>query len=1841
MKYTENKRPINRCQYWVLVEPGVCKYWDTTATLCTFQEETIVDNVSVIKRATLYPYCNYIGTSKLSCAQYTSEEEVGPRCILPDPYRHLVTYPNNTAKNNNTKWVVPEVSVSGTLLPLNYTKISGYNNGKCNYIENNPDKGGTDVTCSGFTPHHLKFGALIPSKVENVLPSSTQLPLNYVILNKRSELGRCGRWSSDNYLFTLSPNTSDLGQAIVSPPPFSCSDTSGLTSTFADFYDDIENSYIRPPCNGAMPDCPRYTGNLASTGYLPYISSVFLRNGDRVMAEQILELRYNLQKENWDPVVYEEIFGEDATIYANSGLTPKVIYDDNFSVLDYELVSVSVRISDFDCFMIDREQVLLTLGTPTENYKTNFDTLIKDIKDLPLIDPLIRSVFDTVYDDDQYLSYKQKRQYIFETTKTDHKKILLVGDYFYSDSIFAINISDPDISFPFNDLFNYDNMSSYKSKVNEETFSKTNSLLSEYILALIDVAPEKVFFNESSEADRCFIIGVDTFFGENKIIVFDISNYGDYYTFDTIVITKHFCGGIIAQIGFSAISNDTLVYENENYEAFTCFPRFNPELSYEFKPLNSSTGVYTLPYSTYLDTIVHVPPANPLVDSPPTVFLGYKLYRIKVMSRFFVSSCDTVPNGSRLLFLGNLGKVLVIIKDDSKLHAVIRKWDFGETDANGNPLPMRLFLNGMDANGEECSIEMTILEYCTDRMSINQLLLKPKNQNEYVRLYSPVIEFKNGIYVYEKYSFNMTPSGEYEEVKENYSEDTIIIRDATTLEGDLSSGKYILKNPPTFPVVASIMFKSSNSGRVLGQIKSDLMIWVKQPFCSDVEIMYNWSANYQEFVLLPEHYCFVSDIGYRYVGTSKGGYSPMCGDHSFGRISQGPSPMWYPYKQCDSYASYNIYAGSGEYDPAPMEFWLDSLGKPAIGKTPYGSHNLRMLGPAEHYGWTSDVHSKMWACGCDYTHNNKDMVGKPWFSGWARIRNGVEGEAYYYLVQNGGTPPKFGNKHRGYLLSYRSTAALYYYKVDNSGGFVREKKWLPMYEAFSDIALDDSYKEYFWKYYFNTDDNVGTYINQLGILLASSTINGVAVNEHLVYESTGDFYLKRYRFSEIFKTHYTTTGMLYPEPRVQHTIGDENKPITAWLTYRDYSDLSTASKKFPASRDIVGGGGESGGGGASGDWDLDYPSGDLSGDSGALSIQWAWREAWKPLKRETPVIREALRQKNLATHSSIDFHTSYLSFIDIDYTNYVYSFYLKEYKRIPDEGVHVFNWLPSTYDKENPLPTYFTLRLGEGPIRLFNSKCELVNDSSTVPADIKFEGLDREELIKSINFYKFCQDDGWLCDRTSSYDLENSNSTLNSTFQDGGFILYDSSTTLVETLEEAKTNARSADRVIEVIQDGEIEELFFNTGLMVNIKPALLRYLPKEDVLIQSDYEFKLSTPTHDKSEFSSIDPSYYYPIAGVSGFNLLYNSKLGTNSTLLFHFVYPTIISKIEIVFKVGIETDNVDTKLKNYFNKPDVKIKYSEDDATYNDAASSKYEFVNTEGTELVTNTYRFNVNDLDYMSKLYNYISIDIQFSPTLDNFKDSAFTDSSYFTYFVHIQSIKVYMVKYLPLSENSNVYERKFNISVGGCGTYPVHGYESSGSLLYPDLGSLSTVYQYDNAYGMYGMPDSAGPFTSVGKVRDRLAAEIRPDGELIEGTYTDFEAKQKELYDDVALKGEDLINLTSAFAHVYKNLLQNTKVNVLPTWNCQLKNKTMVPLAPVPTEKSYYPPGHHWTWDRGSFQDFFSCGGGGLRSWRTIFSYKYGRVSQIYGYTYETDVFDLYSYGLSKTLTRWANSWAL
>ena len=534
---TPKERSPIVCQYWIEDEPSQCIHWDNSNTYCKFVEEvTDRDGEVTFRHAELFPTCNNIGTGKYRCKDYVGTGEEG-RCVLPDPYR-------STPRSELCSWV----AVSGTLnttssgtaeletssFPLiDYKYINNYNDGKCDY-KTTP---GASPTCVAFSPGHLGFGrrpqfceitdknevidvdGSVNKRSDDTAVSGIGIPLGYGFLNARAKLGKCYYWPTEDIEYYVD------SEGIVQGPSFQCTSTDVKLTTsptgYNDFKVDEVLEAIIPPCNGAKPDCLGYTGNLVAQSHpnantkFPYLSDKYFRCGDKISAEQILELQYNIKKEKWKKKDFEERFSTTHTIYAFEGERPEV-QKENDVIVDYKIKVAKTYIDDFDCLFIKSVDNILTKGNQSDASAPDYPTLVEGLKALKL-SPVIRNYFDDPDDSDS--------KHILEVTVDDHKYAYLVGDCFNeNNTVFAINTSDPDLNFinmPFAALFIYETIYDIEKELSNETFIEFKVKLKNYINFLINNASHKIFGNEFTINSRSFGINVETFFGENKIIVFD------------------------------------------------------------------------------------------------------------------------------------------------------------------------------------------------------------------------------------------------------------------------------------------------------------------------------------------------------------------------------------------------------------------------------------------------------------------------------------------------------------------------------------------------------------------------------------------------------------------------------------------------------------------------------------------------------------------------------------------------------------------------------------------------------------------------------------------------------------------------------------------------------------------------------------------------------------------------------------------------------------------------------------------------------------------------------------------------------------------------------------------------------------------------------------------------------------------------------------------------------------------------------------------------------------------------------------------------------------------------
>lgn len=1257
----------NPCQYWVEDEPAVCQYWDVASTVCTY---TDFSN-GYIQLADKAPYCNLIGTSYYVCKQYSKpadSAETRSRCVLPDTNRQASKHEDCSI------WVRPVVSgtvntdryidrplnildTSGEITSYNppsfwtFADINGYNNGNC-------DGKGTTATCSGYSPYHLGFGPLKPQELTTEIltdllnPEDFDIPycitasglgfrdpLSLSVFNLRAVLGRCKYWEGKPGTFIVDPV-----RGTINTIDYLCTNDDERTNLYSKYQLTEENGYIAP-CNGAKPECPGYTSNIC----WQYVIDDYMAEGDKVLAEQILELRYYVRKEDWATLLPQILPGQIEEIYQNfynlSFLEPDLYsWAGGFSLAVTESNTFSATIpavknylNQFEYFDVNYETINLTAGIPTRNQPSYFPTLVRELK-FDKLAPIIRTVFDKEeLNTGSPVPASPIANNIFETSNIDHKYLAVWGDSFYYNSyVIAVNFSDP-LLVALSDIYNmlayYPSMSEMQNNLSEDNFNDIYNRLDTTLNNLIKYYPEKVFYSSLSTNENAFYIEVETFFGENNIIVFDSTD--GFWEYDKISVVKTFMGAVIGQTAFSAEGDGGTVDNLPSYyKGFNSTVNKNCYVDFTLFPVRQDGNSSQIAY-VYNNTIV---------DSK----YYFQKYKVKVFENLFLDHSD-------VKFIGNKGAAVVIIPDEDRvLNSVHEPWGI-EGDIK---------LNFIDPDGNTKSITMEIVAITKESLEVNQVLIKPKNADEFRSPCSFVLILGDYIYTYEKRSFSQTPEGDFTaEVPEES-----VISDSGKLE--IQHGLDVtISNFPDAGILAAVVYRTQN-GRIKGITRSKLLTWIRQPQCRDFEIKYLWDLVYYQWDLYPRGNCNYEETNAalnKTVGQQRQTFGPSCADHDKStRVAA--APMWYPYNQCASTEKHFIISSAhgNIFDTMSVFNATNDDGTPA-----HGNWDLRMLGPLESYG-TEESHASIWDCSCDFWYYNHVKASDNMFSGYARYRGGLSALDYEICVRDDGTPPKFGNVYREQLNSYRSFDRVKYYKISGME-YVEDYKWMPAPEHFTKANVFSMPPTVGYDLY--TDEYDSPCYNQLGLLVASETIEGITIEES-VDDKT------RYRFDDIFRTNLSIS-LVYPKPKPAYVYlyDGEYRDIITWYTYRDVTDTSK-------------------------------------------SIHWAWQEEWNDIERDSNTsFLEALILGNVGENP---YSYNALTFLDISYPNYSYDTKQQEHRQVTTEGFHDVKFVvskPVGEILEENIEPYLLLQLGEGPARVFNLDGSWL-DTSDIPSTIEFEGYD-------------------------------------------------------------------------------------------------------------------------------------------------------------------------------------------------------------------------------------------------------------------------------------------------------------------------------------------------------------------------------------------------------------------------------------------------------------------------------------------------------------------------------------
>lgn len=1209
---------INSCQYWSITEPPQCKYWDNDNTKCT------------LETAEQYPACNLIGTS-ITCNQYEKTDDSTtyfPRCILPDPRRHVCN------RLTGLKWVT---AVSGT---YNFEVINEYNDGKC-------DGYGTATTCSGYSPFHLGFGILKPSpndkydtfedgRFSTEAEFGYRLPINLTIYNVRAYLSKCYWWKNSPAQFMVTSSG-----IIQLAGTWNCINTND-TSKYSEF--SVESG---PPCNGCKPECPYYTGVCWQ-----YCVDEKMETGDPILSEQIHELRYYHKENQWSVDKLDTYFMDQGHIFAwdgkrtqpeNSGLRLKgelslVIGKDNL-VEEYEIPVQNTYMDNFDKFQVNHEHLILTKSTSVDGSLPNYPSLVREIELLQLC-PIIKNRFTE--DVESGLKY-------LETSLLDNTEFLIYGKSFFNEPVYVVNLNDPDIiSFIPEQLLYYDSLLDAKLALGDKAYDYFTSQLNTFYDSLVNYFPDKVASNlVSDELANTFICKTKSFpnnFADtlnlNRCVAFQLVE-SEGLLFSKVEFVHSYVGALIVQSEFKLEGDGLPLRQPVDYrKAFNADVNKNGVISFEVVRLEN--GFYDVLVDNFYNDL-YIPKlysATQVVPDKPKLYLGYKLYKISL--DFYILTNDS--SKTEYVAIGEDGYILIDL-NLNRLHNVYKPWEFESINIK------------YSETGLECELEV-VYHGSSKLLNPQQLIVKPKNRQDYAGVCSNSTIIITGLTYYEKCSFDkepviIEPFTEFELVEEtNYEYD--YSKDNGDLSFDQNDNTISIKNFG-FSMVPSLVV-SNYSGRPFAQFKTKPIGWYKQPMCPDVEIQYSWTANYVAYDNYPVCFC-CGPWSERNPKPTTFSYQPPCGDHDVSNITK-VGPIWWPYTGCEAFATYDIVSNLDNYSFDVIGLFKETN---EDDDKIHGDHDIRMLGPANNIAWHGRGCNFLIRCTCDWRTYNSSKVGDNRFMGWARVRGLVPDYKLSQWQEDGEILPKFGNVNRPQLESCRTIDSWQYEYSSDGVEWATAWMLMPAPMTFTQVDFTSDAVSSMWDYGDSGDGS--SVFNPFGFFKADQLEKSHNVNETVDYNV-------RYKFNDIFVCRYSVDNTRYPSTKGSFVRSRKAGRIYPWYEFK--------------------------------------PTGGFIGKT----IQWAWQEPWQNLKRSKSFSLGDLLTKTDADNTNGPFINQKsnngqnlvkgsLLFIDIKYPSYEYDFKNQEFELTIGEGEHsIFIRVPEKDTNTGEYNGNFFLRIDDyGPER--------------------------------------------------------------------------------------------------------------------------------------------------------------------------------------------------------------------------------------------------------------------------------------------------------------------------------------------------------------------------------------------------------------------------------------------------------------------------------------------------------------------------------------------------------------
>lgn len=1161
------RKTLNTCQYWIKGLPGVCEYWSPgDPGNCTYQEISNITKLRVYPSGWNKSHCDFLGR-QYSCDKYTLEGD-------EDLDQYICVAPNFSRSG-----LLKRDSKDDPWRAVRKSEVRGYNAdsefvGRCdgcgfgrgeqgyNYSSAGEDCGNEEFRklpsiCNYYRPYHISFGAKTPKtstltfrKTRTKVDKKTgqvvgdereyfeeRLPFSFKIYNVRAKLQKCAHWNADegsDFVNDTAGLYLDGGDLCTNPDEAALPYHTLSPNAPADrFLENVWSSAGSIICNGARSDCPGYTGRWI------YCVDEYMEKGDKISAQQILELRFWMH--DWaSREEYDSVFRRPPN---KSDPDTSDIYTyhkwDSISTRPVDSILLGKRCSlcvpnasnEFSADTIQTEEIIFkkpgtaapstkretpgtvpTVQTPPKANEigppqVEFPNLIRDVEFLsePPLDIVYPYATKDPWDEEKNPVCGEgewdttpcvKRYY-----SVDGDSISVVGFAIRNQTIYVFNATEA----------GYDEApSQLRSNTTSAIFDnirtriKFNEEMDEFVRRL----DEKSCLHETtSDVNGLFVAGpIDIEYKKlNELVV--CYKYNDDWYFRKRSVWSQWHGGIIIQKNFTHKYGDGL-YIDDGYSVFTP----PAEATAEARPLHSIND-----YELKTDTGAVFKCSKKLVYSS---IIDY-YYRYDFCLKKITKKDVEITRWKRA---DNAGTLWIEI-DDTNLNYIFY---WGVTKAKAE-------LIDEDDNVQE-TIEFEVVlpnsSHAQSNIHANACMLKPKNniKRGFFRLAGWKI---TADYWYTEIS-STNSVDEGEEIY--YPDFSSPINKFSPGTHDISiSGNNITANNIQSNTIAIMSLFVDEDGRIVSAFATKLVVDVARVFSRDVEIRYGWKADYTTYELRPQSGFLRLDEDGPFRAEAVGSSSMMsvipCGDHEMGEFS-GTGPMWFPYNSCETIDFYDIWTGA------------NSVVKPHEGTPRF---DYRYMTPIENRPFCAP-HSTLWDCaedwGCGY-HKIAPISIR--FIGYARYRGYVNPLEYYAF---GWSMPKFGNVLREYVERFRC--------IDNDSHISyagpepsKSIAWMP-------LVMDDSC--FFYDFgSFDKDTNEIVYMNQLNFMLLQTN-----VSEQISKSSSGSY--SRYRFDDLFDIRRVILAS-YPLPIIESGLSFPfvafycfNEDSTQWVWQERWREIDRQNK---------------------------------------------------------------------------------------------------------------------------------------------------------------------------------------------------------------------------------------------------------------------------------------------------------------------------------------------------------------------------------------------------------------------------------------------------------------------------------------------------------------------------------------------------------------------------------------------------------------------------------------------------------------------------------------------------------